>query len=156
MRLFTYVMFTFFIAATLFFFGETTVMNKMFNNVAGGENCAGDYQAVDLSSGASVNNATNVMNYGKPSSCYKANDVLIYMVLVVVAASFGGWFLGFGITYVIPIAILFGFLNFMVFPIGSLFDSQSAMPDSIRIIILIFFNLITIMAVISYTNKGGV
>lgn len=154
----TYVMFTFLIAAFMYWFGETSIMGTMTSNVqnTSGTSCGGSYRGVDLSTGGAIDYITNKFTNAAPSSCYRVYDTIATVVTVVVAASFGGFLLGFGITYVIPIVVLFAFLNFLVFPIGSLFNEQSVIPNEIKFIVLIFFNLMTIMALLSYTNKGGV
>ena len=154
----TYVMFTFLIAAFMYWFGETSIMGTMTSNVqnTSGTSCGGSYRGVDLSTGGAIDYITNKFTNAAPSSCYRVFDTIATVITVVIVSSVGGALLGFGITYVIPIVMLFAFLNFLVFPIGSLFDPQSAIPDSIKLLVLAFFNIMTILTLLSYSNKGGV
>jgi hypothetical protein len=61
--------------------------------------------------------------------------------------------LGFSAIYIIPAIILFGILNFFVFPMGAILDL--AMPDMLRVSIIFFYNFITVMAVITFIRGGN-
>lgn len=61
--------------------------------------------------------------------------------------------LGFSAIYIIPAILLFGILNFFVFPLGAILDL--AMPDMLRVSIIFFYNFITVMAVITFIRGGN-
>ena len=60
---------------------------------------------------------------------------------------------GFGATYIVPMIILLVFINYIIFPISFVFDTR--MPDLIKIPLITFMNIITVLAIVHFV-RGGV
>lgn len=71
-------------------------------------------------------------------------------VAVILAAFLSG---GFIAMFIVPMIIMMAVLNFLVFPLSFLFDAS--LPMEIRVIGVLFFNMLTVLATLSFV-RGSV
>jgi hypothetical protein len=60
---------------------------------------------------------------------------------------------GFIAMFIVPMMIMMTVLNFLVFPLSFLFDA--ALPLEVRVIGIVFFNMLTVLATLSFV-RGSV
>lgn len=60
---------------------------------------------------------------------------------------------GFGAMYVFPIVMLLVFANYLLFPLSFLLDQT--LPDIIKIPLVVLFNLLTLLTIITFVRGGG-
>ncbi|MDD3906561.1 MAG: hypothetical protein PHS46_08610 [Candidatus Omnitrophica bacterium] len=75
-------------------------------------------------------------------------------VLALIAGAAATLIAGYAAIYIIPLAFLLMFLNLVVYPFSFVLDP--AMPDMIKVPLVVFFNLLSIMAVLSFIRGGNV
>lgn len=61
---------------------------------------------------------------------------------------------GYAAIYIIPMAILIMILNFVVYPFSFIIDP--ATPDIIKFPLVVFFNILSILALLSFIRGGDV
>lgn len=84
----------------------------------------------------------------------ESKDILTMMMFtIIVSAGVMSFILGFSAIYIIPLLILFSILNFFVFPLSAVLDMT--MPVEIRVIIIFLYNVITIMACVTFIRGGN-
>ena len=72
---------------------------------------------------------------------------------IVTGVIFAVLILGASSTYIIPLLILMAILNFFVFPINMILDPM--MPEMLKYIIIGLYNLMTIMAVVTFIRGSN-
>lgn len=75
-------------------------------------------------------------------------------VLALIAGAAATLVMGYAAVYIIPLAFLLIFLNTVVYPFSFVIDD--AMPNEVKVPLVVLFNLLSIMAVLSFTRGGNV
>jgi hypothetical protein len=60
---------------------------------------------------------------------------------------------GFGAMYIFPMLTLLVFANYLLFPLSFLLDQD--MPEIVKLPLVVFFNLLTLLTVITFVRGGG-
>lgn len=136
MRFAAYVVLLFSISVMLWMFGYPSTIMYLYEQSA--------EEATDPAS-LIYSMASNLLNS-------EAGIVLLGLTgLAVVLATFLSG--GFIAMFIVPMIIMMAVLNFLVFPLSFLFDA--ALPLEIRVIGIVFFNMLTVLATLSFV-RGSV
>lgn len=137
MRLGAYVFLLFSLSVMCYLFGYPSILLFMYNN--NGE-ANQDLPSLISNMAAAFLNPSNGL----------ALLAVAGLAVSVLAAFLGG---GYIAIYLVPMIILVFILNFVIFPLSFIFDS--ALPTTIKVILVSFFNLLTILAGTSFV-RGSV
>lgn len=151
-----YVILLFCISLALYFVGYTSPLLQYYN--CQGQNSLSGTDIVQ-GSGHAIQNCPGVANGTQSAGIANAfiNDttglILIGFVALIASGIISNLLgQGYSAIYIIPLLILMAVLNLVVFPMS--FITQSAMPDILKIILIVFFNLLTVLAIISFVRGG--
>ena len=144
MRLSAYVMLLFSISLVFYMMGNQPIMLKMFD-----------------SQGNSTLGTTPVspeeVRDGDPPLDGDGTSILGLILLALggltVLGIITGQIGGFAAIYIIPFILLFMLMNFFVFPLD--FIMAEDVPEFIKYPIAVFFNLLLILAVLSFIRGGA-
>lgn len=129
MRFYAYVILMFAIALVFYLMGYQPVLFYVFQN-----------------QGSGFMNAQDVlMSFARMFTSEQGLTYLLALAVVGVVATLTG---SFAALYIIPLLMLVAILNFLIFPFSFVFDP--ALPEIIKVPVVVFFNLITILALSTF------
>ncbi len=140
MRFGAYVMLMFCISLVFYIIGYRSIaLMTLYNNQAAVSNADGSIDYLRFV-GVIVTSAITPQN-------------ALGLVVVGIAAAATTLLLGFAAIYIIPIAMLLLVMNYLLYPFSFVFDPS--MPDIVKIPLYVFFNLMTMLAVMSFARGGN-
>jgi len=149
MRLGFYIMILFSLSLVFYFLGYQSPLLQTLNN----QGCTQAEIDAAEASGESLNCALSVESFVRVLASNMTSDNALAAILGIAVIGAAALLTGFGAIYIIPLMMLLAFLNFVVFPISFIFDP--ALPAIIKFPFVVFFNLLTILAIVSFT-RGNV
>ena len=147
MRMWTYVILMFAMTAVMYMSGETSVMAQMYAQQGNGTLSATDktpsgWDAVSVLSPETWKGSLGVFN-----------TIMIFFTILV-SAGLLMTSLGFGSFFIFPAFALFAVFNFIIFPFSGILSPSSTMPDIVRIPIIVLFNILLVMSILSFIRGG--
>jgi hypothetical protein len=149
MRFETYVMLLFSLSVVFFFLGYQSPLMQVLNN----QGCTTAQIAAAEAAGTSLNCTITPSSFLSILASNMTSDNAIAALLGIAVIGAAVLLSGFGAIYIIPLMMLLAFLNYVVFPISFIFDP--ALPALIKYPLVVFFNLLMILSVVSFT-RGSV
>lgn len=146
MRLATYVILLFALSVVFYFLGYQSPLMQLLSN----QGCSEAQIAAAEASGESLDCNLNPATFLQTLASNMVSDNALAGLLGIAVIGAVALLTGFGAIYIIPLMMLLAFLNFVVFPISFIFDPM--LPALIKYPIIVFFNIITILAIVSFTR----
>jgi hypothetical protein len=130
----------------VFYLGGYTPIGTQLLEVTGNGNNSG---ILDVASSGEIDNTINPTTEDESQKAVLTTMMLTIGGAVVLLS----FLLGFSAIYIIPLLMLFSILNFFVFPMSAVLDPM--MPIEIKVILIFFYNTITVMACITFIRGGN-
>jgi len=147
MRMWTYVILMFAMTAIMYMSGETSVMTQIYAQQGNGTLSATDKTPSGWDTISILNYKTWVGSLGV------FNTIMVFFTILVGAGLLTSS-LGFGSFFIFPAFALFAVFNFIIFPFSGILSPSSSMPDIVRIPIIVLFNLLLVMSILSFIRGG--
>lgn len=149
MRLETYIMLMFSISIVFYFLGYTSPLMMVLNN----QGCTQAQIDAAAIAGTSLSCSITPSSFLTVLASNMTSDNAIAALLGIAVIGAAVLLSGFGAIYIIPLMMLLAFMNYVVFPISFIFDPL--LPAIIKYPLIVFFNLLMILSIISFT-RGSV
>lgn len=136
MRLTAYVMLLFSITAVLYFIGYNNLTTTL---LAQGTN---PQQSNDIITSLTA----NITNEANARAVLGVGAIVGVGIILTLLTG------GFASMYLIPMIFMMCILNFIVFPLNFLLDAT--LPIELRYLLVVFFNLLTVLSTLSFVRSG--
>jgi hypothetical protein len=145
--MFTYLVLIFSLAVVFYFMGYQSPLLEVLAN----QGCTQSELEAAEAAGVSINCAMDVQSFVAKLASNITTDTSLQGLIGVAIIGFAVSLLtGFATMYIIPLIMLMVFLNYVVFPIS--FIADPLLPDMVKIPLFVFFNLLGIMAIVSFVR----
>ena len=154
MRLETYIMLMFSISIVFYFLGYQSPLLMVLTN----QGCtqaqidAAEIAGTSLSCSITPASFLTVLASNMTIDNMTSDNAIAALLAIAVTGA-AVLLSGFGAIYIIPLMMLLAFMNYVVFPISFIFDPL--LPAIIKYPLIVFFNLLMILSIISFT-RGSV
>lgn len=150
MRLFSYIILLFSLSLVFFFLGYTSPLSAVLAN----QGCTQAQIAAAQAAGTSLNCIMDTQSFITALASNITSSTSLNTLLGIAAVGFAISLLtGFTTIYLVPLIMLLVFLNYVVFPIS--FIADPLLPDFVKIPLFVFFNILTVMAMVSFIRGGN-
>jgi len=92
---------------------------------------------------------------GLTNAILNPSPAILTVMAGITIAAIASLLLGFSAIYIIPLVMLFALLNYFAFPL-SIIDAHDPMLGTFGMVIVVFLNLLSLLAITSFVRGGGV
>lgn len=131
------------ISAILYMMGQNSILGQIYAQQGSGALSASDTSATSI-------NPLNILTIWQNTGA--VFDVIMVFLVVLIGAGVITQALGFGSFYIFPAIIFFAVMNFIIFPFSFIIDPSIDMPDILKIPIIVLFNIMLVMAIMSFVR----
>lgn len=144
-----YIMLLFSLSLVFYFLGYQSPLMQTLNN----QGCTQAEIDAAEAAGESLNCVLSMESFLRVLASNMTSDNALAAVLGIAVIGAAALLTGFGAIYIIPLMMLLAFLNYVVFPLSFVFDPT--MPGMIKYPLVVFFNILTILPIVSFI-RGNV
>jgi hypothetical protein len=149
MRLASYLVLLFSLSLVFYFLGYQSPLMQLLNN----QGCSQAQIDAAEAAGTSLNCSLTVSSFLQVLASNMTSDNALGALLGIAVVGAAVLLTGFGAIYIVPLLMLLAFFNYVVFPISFILDP--ALPPIIKYPLAVFFNLLTILAIVSFVRGNA-